>query len=71
MPALVIQIIIALAICGFIYWVFLLLMPFAPIAEPFAGLIKAFVLILIGAVVLFYVLIPVLNTLGHMNFGIR
>lgn len=34
-------------------------------------LIIVLVLILVGAIVLFYAIIPLLNSLGHMNFGIK
>ena len=66
---MIIQLIIVLLICGFIYWVFLKLMPLAPIAEPFAGIINVLVVILIGAIVLFYVIIPLLHQLGHLSIG--
>ena len=68
---MIIQLVIVLAVCGFIYWVFLKLMPFAPIAEPFAGIINVLVLILIGAIVLFYVIIPLLHELGHLSLGLH
>lgn len=71
MPALVIQIIIALLICGFVYWVWLKLSPLLPIAEPFLSIVNVLIVILIGAIVLFYVVIPLLQSLAHMNFGIH
>ena len=65
MPELIIQLIIVLLICGFIYWAFLQLLPLAPVAEPFASIIRVVVVILIGAIVLFYVIIPILHLLAR------
>ncbi len=67
MPDLIIQLIIVLLICGFIYWAFLKIMPLMPIAEPFASVIQVLVVILVGAIVLFYALIPMLNALAHVK----
>ena len=66
MPDLIIQIIIIMLICGFVYWVWLKLAPLMPIAEPFASIVSVMVIILIGAIVLFYAIIPLLHELGHM-----
>ena len=67
MPDLIIQLIILLLICGFVYWVWLKLAPLMPIAEPFASIINVLIVILIGAVVLFYAIIPLLHALGHIS----
>ena len=69
MPDLIIQLIIVLLVCGFLYWVWLKLAPLMPIAEPFASIINVLIVILIGAIVLFYVLIPLLHQLGHLSIG--
>ena len=69
MPDLIIQLIIVLLVCGFLYWVWLKLAPLMPIAEPFASIINVLIVILIGAIVLFYVIIPLLHELGHMPIG--
>ncbi len=66
MPDLIIQLIIIMLVCGFIYWVWLKLAPLMPIAEPFAGIINVLIVILIGAIVLFYAIIPLLHALGHV-----
>lgn len=70
MPALIMQLIIVLLICGFGYWVYLKLVPVLAqfIAEPFLGLINVLVLIFVCAIVLFYAIIPLLQTLGRMKF---
>lgn len=66
MAQLVVQLIIVMLVCGFIYWCFLKLMPLAPIAEPFASLINVLVMILMGAIVLFYAIIPLLQALSRV-----
>ena len=68
MPDLIIQLIIVMLVCGFVYWVWLKLAPLMPIAEPFASVVNVLIVILIGAIVLFYAVIPLLNTLGHARF---
>lgn len=62
---LIIQLIIVMIICGFVYWCYLLIIPLAPIAEPFKGILNALVLILVGFIILFYAIIPILRVLGH------
>lgn len=69
MPDLIIQLIIVLLICGFLYWIWLKLSPFLPIAEPFTSIINVLIVILIGAIVLFYAIIPLLHAFGHMSIG--
>ena len=69
MPDLIIQLIIVMLVCGFVYWCYLKLIPLAPIAEPFASVLNVLVVILIGAIVLFYAIIPLLHALGHMSIG--
>lgn len=71
MPGLIINLIVVLLICGFVYWAYLKLSPLMPIAEPFKSVIDVLIVILIGAIILFYVIIPLLNQLGHMNFGLH
>ena len=71
MPDLIIQLIIVMLICGFVYWVWLKLAPLMPIAEPFASIINVLIVILIGAIVLFYAVIPLIRMLGHVNLGLH
>lgn len=66
MPDLIVQIIIVMLVCGFVYWVWLKLAPLMPVAEPFASIINVLVVILIGAIVLFYGIIPLLHALPHL-----
>jgi hypothetical protein len=67
MPDLIIQLIIVMLVCGFVYWCWLKLAPLMPIAEPFASVINVLIVILIGAIVLFYAIIPLLHQLGHIS----
>ena len=69
MPDLIIQLIIVLLVCGFLYWVWLKLAPLMPIAEPGASIITVLIVILIGAIIRFYVIIPLLHELAHMPIG--
>ena len=70
MPDFVIQLIIVLLVCGFIYWVWLKLSPLLPVAEPFLSIVNVLIVVLIGAIVLFYLVIPLLQMLGHGSLGL-
>lgn len=67
MVDLIVQLIIVVLICGFVYWAYLKLKPLIPIAEPFGTVLDVLVVILIGAIILFYAIIPLLNALGHVS----
>jgi hypothetical protein len=56
-------------ICGFVYWVWTLVRPHLPIAGPFATAVDILVLVLIGFIVLFYALIPLLRMLPRLLPG--
>lgn len=64
---IIIQLIVVMLICGFIYWCYLKLIPLAPIAQPFRSVLDVLVVILVGAIILFYAIIPLLQTLGHLS----
>ena len=67
MPEMIIQIIIVLLVCGFLYWALSALLDAASfIAEPFKSVIRVLVMILMGAVILFYAIIPVLKMLPRL-----
>jgi hypothetical protein len=66
MPEVIIQLIIVMLICGFAYWIWTLARPFLPIAGPFAQIVDVLVIILIGAIVLFYAIIPLLRMLPRL-----
>jgi len=63
MVELVVQAIIVLIVLGFLYWCWTKLRPFFAsfIAEPFMGFIDAALLILVGAIVVFWFLIPLVK----------
>lgn len=63
MPAILINLIIVMLICGFAYWVWTKLRPLLPIAGMFAQAVDVLVIILIGFIVLFYAIIPLLRML--------
>jgi len=65
MVDLIVNCIVVLLICGFIYWVYLRLIPLAQNAEPFLSVINVLVVILVFAVVLFYAVIPLLHALAR------
>ena len=71
MVNLVIQLIIVMLICGFVYWVWLKVAPLLPVAEPFTSIINVLIVVLIGAIVLFIAIIPLLQSLGHLQIGIH
>jgi len=71
MPDLIIQLIVVMLVCGFLYWAWLKLAPLMPIAEPFATIVNVLIVILIGAIILFYAIIPLLRALGHMSLAFR
>lgn len=63
---LIIQLIIIVLVCGFCYWVWLQLSPLVPIAEPFKTFLNVLVTILIGFIILFYGIIPLLHMLPRL-----
>jgi hypothetical protein len=67
MPELIIQLIIVLLVCGFLYWAFSALLDAVPfIAEPFKTVIRVLMMILVGAIILFYAIIPLLKMLPRL-----
>lgn len=67
MPELIIQLIIVLIVCGFLYWAFTALLDAAPfIAEPFKTVIRVLMMILMGAIIIFYAVIPLLKLLPRL-----
>lgn len=74
MVNVIIQLIIVLIICGFIIfcWGKLKTVIAQFIAEPFMGLIDVLIWILVGAIVVFYAIIPLIRALGgaipHISF---
>ena len=72
MVELIIQLIIVLIIAGFVLYVWNRLKAIVAqwIAEPFMSLIDALVWILIGAIIIFWFIIPLIRSLGHLGSGL-
>lgn len=70
MPDLIIQLIIVLLVAGFFYWIWTLIVPYLAkiIAEPFLGIVNILVMVLFAAIVLFYAIIPLIRSVGHLRF---
>lgn len=66
MPEVIIQLIIVLIVCGFLYWIWQLIAPKLPIAEPFLSWINILLLILIAAIVIFWAVIPLLRMVPRL-----
>lgn len=68
MVNLVIQLIIALLIAGFVFWIWQKLKPVIAsfIADPFMTLVDILVTVLIAAIVLFYAVIPLIRAAGNI-----
>jgi hypothetical protein len=66
MDYLIIQLIVIMLVCGFVYWIWTLARPLLPIAGPFAQVVDILVLVLIGFIVLFYAIIPLLKMLPRL-----
>jgi hypothetical protein len=67
MPDLILQLIIVMLVCGFLYMCYLKLSPLFPIAEPFKSIVDVLIYILVAAIILFYAIIPLLRAIGHMR----
>lgn len=62
MVTFIVNLIILLLVCGFVYWIWTLIRPHLGfIPQPFIGMIDALVLVLLIAIVLFYAIIPLLR----------
>jgi hypothetical protein len=66
MDYLIIQLIVIMLVCGFVYGIWTLVRPLLPIAGPFAQVVDILVLVLIGFIVLFYAIIPLLKMLPRL-----
>ena len=63
---LIIQLIVVMIVAGFVYWIWTLVRPIIPITGVFAQIVDILVLVLIGFIVLFYAVIPLLRMLPRM-----
>jgi hypothetical protein len=63
---LIIQLIVTMIVAGFVYWIWTLIRPIIPISGVFAQIVDILVIVLIGFIVLFYAVIPLLRMLPRM-----
>lgn len=70
---LLVQIIIALLIAGFLFWAVRRIVSIIPLEPIFKQAIDVLLIIAVVAVILFYVVIPLLNVLAgvHISIGTR
>ena len=69
-PQLIIQIIIALLVAGFLFWAVRKVVGLIPLEPIFAQVIDVLLIIAVVAIVLFYVIIPVLHVLAGVTLSI-
>lgn len=67
---LIIQIIIALLVAGFIFWAVRKVVGLIPMEPIFKQVIDVLIIILVVAIVLFYVVIPLLHTLAGVSISL-
>lgn len=67
---IIIQIIIALLVAGFIFWAVRLVIGLIPLEPIFKQIINVLLIILIVAIVLFYVVIPLLHILAGVSVSV-
>jgi hypothetical protein len=70
MLPLLIQIIVALLIAGFIFWAARLILGLIPMEPIFKQVIDVLLIIVVVAIVLFYVVIPLLHVLAGVDINI-
>lgn len=63
---LIIQLIVVMLVCGFVYWIWTLIRPMLPLPDPFGRIVDILVIILVAFIVLFYAIIPLLRMLPRM-----
>jgi len=67
---IIIQIIIALLIAGFVFWAVRQIVGLIPLEPIFRQIIDVLLIILVVAIVLFYVVIPLLHMLAGVSINI-
>lgn len=70
MPALIIQVIVVLLVCGFLFWAVRLVLGLIPLEPIIRQAIDVLLLILIVALILFYIAIPVLHQLAGLSISV-
>lgn len=72
--AIIVQIIIALLVAGFIFWAARQIVALIPMEPIFAQAINVILIILVVAIILFWVVIPLLHMVAGLNLhaiGVR
>lgn len=67
---LIVQIIIALLVAGFIFWALRKLLGLIPLEPIFKQIIDVLLIIVVVAIVLFYVVIPLLHVLTGLSISV-
>jgi hypothetical protein len=70
MLPLLIQVIVALLIAGFVFWAVRLVLGLIPMEPIFSQAINVILIIVVVAIIIFYVVIPLLNMLAGVHIGI-
>ena len=70
MLQLLIQVVIALLIAGFIFWAVRYIVSVVPLDPIIARVIDALLVIAVVAIIIFYVVIPLLNMLAGVHITI-
>jgi hypothetical protein len=70
MLPLLVQVIVALLIAGFVFWAARQLIALVPMEPIFAQVINVVLIIVVVAIVIFYVIIPLLNLLAGVHIGV-
>ena len=70
MPALIIQVIIVLLVCGFLMWAARRLLALIPMEPIIRQVIDVLLIILVVALILFYIVIPVLHQLAGLSISV-
>lgn len=67
----IVNLIIILLVCAFVYWIWTLIRPLLSfLPGPFMQIVDILVLVLLGAIVLFYAIIPLLRMIpGALRLG--
>jgi hypothetical protein len=67
---LVIQIIIALLIAGFVFWAVRQIIALIPMEPIFRQVVDVLLIIAVVAIILFFVVIPLLDLLAGVHIGV-
>lgn len=67
---LIVQLVIVVLVIGFLYWLYLTLIPLATFLHPLLRqVLDVLAIILVVGAILFYVIIPLLHALSRVRIG--